>query len=511
MFEILFNKTFTRWNDVVKFINLNFDKKEFKLNKILINKLSHFSTPTVEQGALDLVKNVFPEYRGKEISKNVLKPSDVLEADNQEISIYCKDKIFSVKKPVSLKKCIDWMESKFYEKSASQEIKLIDAINILPKNTSSGFPDFIKKGSDRSIENTYARYSELLRLGDSHQMFDYLIKFPTVIFHRFTPKYKFNKSKYIDPKWKIRQIFGVPQFIVCAEVIVFYDFINRFKRNLYDFHTIGLTKKQVSERVKKVRDKAKLEGKFILCGDISGCDKSVSKDHQLIFFNFASKYISKENFEIFKALAKYSIFTPILTRDGVKYTKGSTLTGSWITTSFTTFTIMIPLLYAFVRINNRFPKPGEMLVQGDDFIILLDEQCHDKFYKKCMLEFNLRLRLDKSRVVKPFDDIEFLGYFWNYYNEPDQTNDWIVARILFPEKFVRFTGPLRIIYKYLSVMINIKRFRILFNRFLNYDIELLNLYRFNTDPTFKLVDAQGNITNVKIPLSMYLKLGWRLL
>jgi hypothetical protein len=154
---------------------------------------------------------------------------------------------------------------------------------------------------------------------------------------------------------------------------------------------------------------------------------------------------------------------------------------------------------------------GEYLIQGDDFIIIL-EKTEDAFlFKKCMRELNLRLRLNTVGLVEWYQNIEFLGYYWNKYNLPDQTDEWIISRIMYPEKYIKFDGPLRITYRILSIILNLDRYRILYNKFYECD-KYLRLLSYDSDePSFTLISPSNDILNIKIPLKRFWKYGWRML
>jgi hypothetical protein len=172
---------------------------------------------------------------------------------------------------------------------------------------------------------------------------------------------------------------------------------------------------------------------------------------------------------------------------------------------------MIAVLYSFVCIYNRFPDPDEFLIQGDDFIINIKNYDDALRFKSHMREFNLRLRLDTVGLVEWYNDIELLGYYWNQYNLTDQTDEWIISRIMYPEKYVKFEGPLRIVYRSLSIILNLKRYRELYLRFFDNDKYLRKLVYLSDEPEIILVSMSNEFLKIKIPLKRYWMLGWRML
>jgi hypothetical protein len=172
---------------------------------------------------------------------------------------------------------------------------------------------------------------------------------------------------------------------------------------------------------------------------------------------------------------------------------------------------MSSTFYSFYKLYERFPNSDEIQVQGDDFIVVLENET-DKFeFKKYMLEFNLRLRLDKSFCVPPCGEVEFLGFIWDMNNQPDQTDVWVIAKLLYPERFLKIFGPHRIIYRMLSIIINLKRFTTLFYEFKKYDHELFSLLITNKLKRFNLINRENAHTNIRIPMNDFLRYGWQLL
>jgi hypothetical protein len=201
----------------------------------------------------------------------------------------------------------------------------------------------------------------------------------------------------------------------------------------------------------------------------------------------------------------------MLYSEGIKYTHGSTISGSWLTSTFNTVCVMIAINYSYLSLYGELPDFTDYLIQGDDFVILLKEKEDGLKFKSFMREFNLRLRLDTVGVVNWYNDIEFLGFYWNKSGLPDQTDEWIISRILYPEKFIRFDGPKRITYRILSIILNLKRYRILYSNFKKYDSELRYLHLQGGKPSFQLIGLNNEMLNVKIPLKNFWLYGWRML
>lgn len=506
-----FNTNMYLYDRIVNFISRNQNFKPFLSEKVfysdkIYNAVNRFGIPSFEYGAQDLINKLFPFTRDKKFIKTTVKQADVLEFDLGEVDVYKRSKPFNVKDIGLLYKVYAYIRNKI--NNYNDYLTLSQSLDTLPKNTSSCYPEYTKKSDSKTIKNTKNRINRVLDMVEIFEIYNYIRKFPTTIFHRFSPKMKLVNNTY-DPSFKIRQIFGVPFFIVVLEKFIFNNFVTSYKNSFWNNYMVGKNKVQISEFVSKIRNQAKLTNKLILCGDISGCDKSISRTHSTLYFQMAYDFINLEYVNIFYALFIYYVRTPILYKLGIVYSNGSTVSGSWITSSFNSVCVQIALLYSFHKLYNRFPTEHEYLFQGDDFVILISND-RDKFlFKQYMLEFNLRIRLDRSELVTPYQNIEFLGYFWNEYNEPDQTDEWIVSRIMYPEKFIKFDGDFRLLYRILSIIINLKRFRVLYNRLYQFDDYLK--YLLNVSEYFTLFDSNNNALKVRVPLKAFLTSGWRMM
>lgn len=486
------------------FVKRNFNFKENKTAYVAVHRVS---VPSFESGALKILSKVFPFLNDKKFLLGTLKPQEVLEFDKSEIDVYARSKKIEVSNIGNLKLVCDHILNSI--KNEKVTISLNTVIDTLPKNTSTGFPYYQKKGTPSAVRTCKIQISKVLSLKTFRPMYEYIRKFPVTIFHRFTPKMKLNNKTY-DPNFKVRQILATPFFIISLEKLLFYNFVTSFSNSIPSY-TNGLKKVQISNLIQKLRMKARRTNKVILCGDIKGNDKSISLTHSSLFFQIASNFVDDNYMEIFKAIMMYHFRTPMLFSEGIKYTHGSTVSGSWLTSTFNTLCVMIAINYSYLSIYGRIPSFEDYLIQGDDFIIILKEEKDGLLFKKYMRELNLRLRLDTAGVVNWYNDIEFLGFFWNTNGLPDQTDEWIISRILYPEKFIRFDGPKRITYRILSIILNLKRYRVLFSEFKKYDDELRYLHLQGSKPSFQLISFANEILNVRIPLKEFWLFGWRML
>jgi hypothetical protein len=187
------------------------------------------------------------------------------------------------------------------------------------------------------------------------------------------------------------------------------------------------------------------------------------------------------------------------------------VSGSWITSNFTTFNVLVAIMYSYKMVYNKHLDLRDLLIQGDDFVLLIDKEEDKHKLKTHFKEFNLRLKLSVKDISKFNEDIEFLGYIWNEYNEPYQTDLWIFVRSVYPERFSSIVGPMRVISRILSIIINVKDFRYLFRKLEQLDPKLREILIRGDEPRFVFYDDRGNNLIGKIPIYKFLRYGWRLL
>jgi len=494
------------------FVNYSVFKRPKTLNKIF-----QFSIPTFEKGALNLVNKVFPEFRNKFNTNIELDSLEVKRIDNVSIDVFTRKKSFKLSSLNGklLIKVIDhmWVSMGLHELSYYSILDNMECISILPSSTSSCDPLFKKKNDPINVSFTLKMMEKFDSIFNIYKKSSFLYSFISTVFHRFTPKVTLKENGSLYIKHKPRMIFGVSHFICALEVKYLFCFVEQFKKSLSGKCTIGKTRLEISEYVSNMRKEAAFSNRLILCGDIKGHDMSVPPEFHIIIFNMwmlAAKNYSKAVNSIL-CLQRYLTYTPFGTYDkDVKLSYGSTTSGSWITSVFATFTVMFSLNYAFYKLYGFFPDDSEIIVQGDDFLILIEEESHANVIKEELLHFNLRLKVSSTAVCNYNDKVEFLGFNWDYKNEPLQHNSWFISRILFPERRVDCIGPDRIISRYLSLIFQVSNSNELFKRFYHYDSYLKDKILREDEPSFYLIDSLGNIHESKFPIKKFLNWGWKL-
>lgn len=489
------------------------------INRKQDNILSNVSFPSSEDKLIDMVKDAFsydlPYDNG--LSK------DLIDTENRKTL-----KVFQKPSRINLNvisvdlfsESINYLISILCSKSPTfQILSLNEAIGIVSKNSSSCFPLRSKKNSSDAISLVSKFYSAFREMSDPEK-FRFIHSQPSYIFNRFTTRLIKDKDGKLTPKVKVRVVWGIPHFINVLECMYFKWFSDHFKDSLNGFFTGNDTALEKSHKIGIVRNMAMNSGMDIFCGDVSGFDQSVSFQWFRIFLGVLEKIRVPANIKkMFSNLISYNIFTPFIDIDGnSRRSYGKVTSGSYLTTFLNTFIMFIICSYTFFSINGRFPKVGEMLVQGDDFVMLVphyeDKSKLLKYVKDIFVGFGLRLKILDQSISYWYEDIEFLGYFWNIDNEPDQSDEWILAKLCYPERFAKVYGDDRITIRIFSVLLNLRlpRMKSILHKLSNYDRNLRNFTsRMTSTKTFRLFDAAGNIVIVNIPFSRVMEFGWKIL
>lgn len=482
----------------------------FSVPKWLVNKLNSMSFPQFEEGHVHVVKKALKLEEDNFIYPRPISITEVKDSDQKEMELRSVDKTLNIfNDPVVIsfvnKLWEDWNMSTF----RPEPLNFSKCIELLPNTTSTGFPNFKKKSDEKEILYAEKLFSDFKSKKFVDTKLQLLLDYPSVIFHRYTPKLNSKKTKKVI-SYKIRQVFCLSYFITCLEVSLFYPFMDRFYKVADSFFTGKDTRVEISNKIQKVRFKAATENGVILCGDISGCDRSQSADSMKLFFSFIGSNYTNTEFKNFLALIKFLIFTPTVDSNGDYHvTNGTVSSGSYITTVINTFIVNMALNVSYFKLYGEFIPKESHLVQGDDFIILLKNPNDYPSFCEYMFDFNLKVKKMDQTISYPSEDILFLGFFWDVNGEPDQTNEWIFTRIIFPERYINQEGPERLISRYLSLIFLLKRSTLLFNCFLFYDDYLRFKLRYDSNPSFRIVNNNGQLTDIRINIQLLLQYGWR--
>jgi hypothetical protein len=341
---------------------------------------------------------------------------------------------------------------------------------------------------------------------------DYILSHPVTVFHRFTSKIglkDYGKEAVVNTK--IREIFGVPHFVVLFEAVMFRETVETMSRKC-GFISYGQTRRQQSDSVSFVREAAESKGFNVLCGDISSMDANLP----VFSINYAIDFLLGNMINVNKyrhlidAYKSYLIFTPIAWMS--RYTSitfGGNVSGSLLTSWINSINVLFALQYAYFTLYGEFLEPGEVQVLGDDFIVPIKEGDKDQFIT-ILGYFNLKVHSGKTLEVNPSEDILYLGFFWDRKGNPTQKMQWYIARICFPERYVDVAGYERILQRAASILYQIAGGGAIFKRvFINVYPKLRDAIERGFNFMVNYLDKTGHQYFVSLPFRELDALGWR--
>lgn len=501
----------------IKIINNNFDEffDSSKIPDWLFTRNKQFSIPSIEYKAIDLVEQAFEHTRQYKLALiDRITKSEVYEADKEQVFKFGLFKIPSFR-TINLNNMYIAANSIFSVPATTLDtISFHQAVDLMPGDKSSCFPHYTKKSDEETIKVTeqhYNKYYKILSEEGIIEGFKYLLKFPVTVFHRFQTKLKRNRNGKIVKDVKIRQVWGNPYLVSIIEMSLFHKAIDFLSRRY--FYSYRLTRPQISIQVSKLRQRARLQGRKVICGDIKSIDSSHPIFSIYLLFSICARITNLTALQRRSSIALflYHCFTPVTwTSRRLSFTNGGNKSGSSFTSIINSVYMEFIITYHFLQEYKRLPEKDELFILGDDFILIGNEQDLAKL-KKTYKVFNLTLSAKKTDVVDPTGDILYLGFYWDIYNEPHQKDLWWIAKICFPERYVDDVGYGRILTRVASIVFQLRDGHQIFKKLcinqLSQVYERLDKYK---DFVVKFYDRSSNIILTKIPLSELLNKGWRI-
>lgn len=503
-------------NDFYRIIHSSFSLNSFwnvpnykwRISKFERNVSKPNSVPIPEYGIKNMLEDIFNTKLDK---VTPVTREKAIDETHSQLEVYRQDKVINSKNLDLdvIELTLKWISERLNISSNDVVVYSPEqAIDLLPSNSSSCAPLSLKKGNKKAIITALTDVLQYLKQPKYYDKQKIIYKYCCYIYNRFIPKIKSGKMTT-----KVRPVWGAPFHFIILEVMHLKWYVDIFKSRFSDFYTVDLTKVQVSDKIQKLRELAKSSDRIVFCGDVQGVDRSYSTNLYALQYYLLCHLVKDERFKMNLSLIwKFYTYTPYIDTDSrVRVTSGGNTSGVYLTNLINTFALILILGYLYYKIYNRFPNSGEFLVQGDDFIILLPKDCNLKFVKKIFNNFNFRLKIMSSPISKPNEDIEYLGYYWDRYGNPNQTDEWLLSKIYLPERYVELSGPDRVIIRYLSIIFNLKRANSLFKLFYNKDPILRQKIRLNKNPFLYIVDNVGKLHINQYPLQLFLTKGWKLL
>lgn len=474
-----------------------------------------YSIPQKETRCIKLFEKAQPHVRKYKLSHiDELTSDEVFKADLDTVKNYCKVKNWNHER-INYTRLDDVMMD-ISNKLKSHPGRLLtfdDAIDRLPKETSSCYPLYEKKGSLNAINDAHIKLRKLQAFEDAGSMLNLLNTQLVTIFHRFTTRLK-RSPNGIERKTKIRQVFGVPFLITILEQMLFGDTVQQWcEKNILGYFSYALTRPEISRQVTNIRNEAKRTKSYILCGDISQIDASITVYQLWMVINLISRNYDLNNWwqELLTAYTIWISYTPILwSSRTVSWTNGGNITGSYLTSVINSVSVLIALSYSYKTIYGKTLTANKVKILGDDFILIIDNKDDVKLLKQLLKDFNLKLNESKSLTVNSAQGITYLGFIWDLEGNPYNDELWYIARICFPERFLYIAGYNRILQRSASILFQLANGKAIFDKVFVGQIKAFSkLLREGHDPDISYMDKSGKYYYVTLPYSKIRELGWK--
>lgn len=510
--QISFNQLIRRLFELVPHSS-TFERRELKLWER--QRTLRYSIPDIEKKAINLFEKAMPHTRGYQLSKiDRITPDEVYTADKATMSRYRKDKTFDLLNISNriLAKSVDHIESNLYVGECEMK-EFKEACDSLTQNTSSCYPLYQKKSSLDVRKDAAIKLEKLQNCDNLLDMLNLLNTQVITVFHRFTTKLKRADGKVLKDT-KIRQVFGQPYFLMVLESMMFGSALDKITRkNLNGYFSYALTRPEISYQVKHLRNTAKRTNRKIVCSDVTQIDSNITPYTIYLVLTFLASHFNYSTFwvNVYTVYIIWFIFTPVIWASRrLDWMVGGHLTGSLPTSFVNSYAVLLALTYYKLYYERRLIKPEEVKILGDDFIVLINDESNLDNLRKVFKLFNLTMHPSKTEIINPSENITYLGFQWDENNEPNAIDLWYIARICFPEKFIKVRGTERITHRAASILYQIKGghkiFELVFVTQLRYLKEMIER---GFDPIIEYFDKSGGLFYIRIAYSKLKILGWR--
>lgn len=482
-----------------------------------LNRVKNLRLPVPEVYTINLFNKGFGFKKGVLPMQNDVRAEDIIKSHKDVIDVHCKYKPVQLDEG-TVSRLIAYVNS--FERYSKQEkitpMTLENAQDICFSfgNKSSCFPLYAKKNDINVINHTLEELSEILSENDYVKIFEKFNSKPVTVFPRNTPKIKDVNYESIKVNWKHRTVFGVPYSLILIERLLFGECEKIFKNMKY--FSYGNKRVDTSKQVANLRSKCNFEkGQKIMSGDFDSFDANLSHFILLLILCIFQVLENNEDedtieYKLCKVFQIYFIFTPVIGTFGFRITCGGHISGAFLTSIIGSLAANLVLNDCWMKRNEGLLTEDNYVGLGDDFIMIIENETLtdlQESFKKLHYKMNeSKLKFCYIRI----DPIHYLGFSWDYLNEPIAELGWIIARCCYPEKFVDIEGRIRCFTRMCSIIFQSKDGIDYFNEILlKYDDYFRNHVYKKQNPIISYYDKAGTPYEVAIPLNNLLKLGWR--
>jgi hypothetical protein len=439
--------------------------------------------------------------------------AEVDKIDDACFDRYTSDKTFKIRNTEAFYRALDQtlMHSGFMQNRSFKLYSFDEAVQLLPKDTSSCYPVMVRKNNSEAKSEAYRFIKDVFSTAENpsiimRRMHSYVV----VVFHR--TQVLINSLKPFRFDTKVRQVFGLSYGLLALECMLFGNFYQGVVESARHF-AIGCTRPQVSATVKRVASSGK---RYVICGDLSKFDSTIPPEMVMLYFScvIQCSRLPGNLKTLASCLAHYLTFTPFMGSScRVRYMVGGNTSGSYSTSLLNSFVVLLALQYAHMI--HFGVTTDDVSVLGDDFIIAVDDDTFLKTIDSVFSDWNINLNVKKTVVsdLSKREEIHFLGFEWEVYGyTPDQTLKWIVSHVVYPERNIEgISGFDRVIYRLCSVIFQIRSGPSIFDRLIRgyrRFYEVINESS-GTYPIMLITD-DGRLSEQKIPFHELYNYNWTL-
>jgi len=481
-----------------------------------LNFLNRVNLPQCETGVLKFVKQEYPEFSWLPTE---LDCSDFRKQDLSTVRNFFRSYGFNHKVDPAI--LLDAIEDTLDEICLPRtlEFKSYDEfVQDMNSRSSSGYPLFLRKGSEEAILEAE---SVMSILSGETDVLDALFSKPSVVFHRFTPKIKTSEKKVLV---KSRTVFGYPMSHIALADMINGKAIDTIMHN--EPFLTGLTRPELSERIRSFRTRSNLRCNGILALDISQMDQKLPAAFQLlthaILMSIPSDSIEPGHLRNLQVgMAAYEVHGPVIGAGNTCWmNNGGTKSG----TKYNTLTNSIALTVAssFTSRRNRTTISTEIsITNSDDQLKSLKMKNPCCEFEKALLVkrvqedyqlLGLRIKIPGSKISSPFESVEIMGFDWDIQYRPNRPKSWVIQKICYPEKFRNEKFDDRYVTRSASIMFQIHNGLMFFERLVVKKMGYLQKYiKERINPDIRIYRArEAPLEHLTLPLSELIQKGWRM-
>jgi hypothetical protein len=354
-----------------------------------------------------------------------------------------------------------------------------EAVDVISKNTNAGFPTFLKKNSPDAINytrtwllNLFHNKPNFAEIPIDHPVtlhttdnIAQALSLPSVIFHRFQIS---SLSDDVE-EWtvKIRQVWCIPCVIVGMEQMIFGDVLESVKKHKFSsgpkVYSTGMTNEEISKLlVSRLRNLCgNSESMKLYSFDYSKFDRTIPSYAFDLFFSILRNEIKlgEVHKKIFNLLRLYLKYTPFYHNGSFTLQTKGMPSGSLLTNFFDTWWNLT--LWYLCTILKEDPNSTEMILSdyrnydrsiysynenyggyvgrrndialcGDDVLAAVNSD-DSRLFQNVVQAHGMTVTHKKPSGV--FDDVFFLGRWWDECNRPFQSESYMSSHIVFRTKW----------------------------------------------------------------------------